>query len=91
MKQKNNYYDINLKIVLIKSDNTNVINLTKNLVLHSHTKFIEIRRHFIKDHDEKKDYIIEYVSPSNQLEDLFTKLIPKQDLIFIRIGLGILN
>lgn len=54
-------------------DNTSVINLTKNPVLHSHTKYIEIRHHFLQDHVEKGDVVFEHVDSKNQLSDIFYK------------------
>lgn len=37
----------------IKCDNTSAINLSKNPVLHSRTKHIEVRHHFLRDHVQK--------------------------------------
>jgi hypothetical protein len=39
--------------VLIQSDSTSVISVAKNLVLHSKTKHIEVRYHFLRDNIEK--------------------------------------
>lgn len=68
MKQQLSDYGINLNIVLIKCDNTNTISFTKNSVLHSRKKHIEIMYHFIIYHVEKGDYVIKFVSLSNQLK-----------------------
>jgi len=46
-------YDLKLYHIPIKYDNTSVINLTKNWVLHSRTKHIEILRHFLLDRVKK--------------------------------------
>jgi hypothetical protein len=35
--------------MIINCDNTSAINISKNLVQHSHTKHIDIRHHFIRD------------------------------------------
>ena len=61
IKQQLLDYDLKLGCVPIKCDNTIAINLTKNPVLHSRTKHIEIRHHFLRDHVEKKDVSFEYV------------------------------
>ena len=42
-------YRIELNKILIRCDNKSVINLYKNPVLHSKTKLIDIRHHFIKE------------------------------------------
>ena len=55
MKQTLRDYGINLEQIPIKCDNTNAINLSKNLIQHSRTKHIEIRHHFLRDHVQKGD------------------------------------
>ena len=55
IKQQLLDYELKLGCVPIKCDITSAINLTKNPVLHSRTKHIEIRHHFLRDHVEKKD------------------------------------
>lgn len=60
-------YKVDLGVVLIKCDNINVINLVKNMVLHSLTKHIKVSYQFIRDHVKKEDCVIEFVSSSNQL------------------------
>lgn len=54
-------------------NNTSAINLTKNPMLHSRTKHIEIRHHFIRDRVEKDDVVFEHVYSKNQLADIFIK------------------
>jgi len=54
-------YRIYLDHIPLKCDNTSAINLTKNHVLHSKTKHIEIQHHFIRDHVSKGDYKVEYI------------------------------
>src|SRR4051812_27275761 len=54
-------------------DNTSAINLSKNPVLHSRTKHIEIRHHFLRDHVEKREVIFEHVESKKQLADIFIK------------------
>jgi hypothetical protein len=47
--------DFKLKFdyIPIRCDNTSAINISKNPILHSRTKHIEIRHHFIHDHVQK--------------------------------------
>jgi hypothetical protein len=91
LKQKLRNYDLKLGCVSIKCDNTNAINLTKNLVLHSRTKHIEIQHHFLKDHVEKKDVTFEYVDTKCQLADIFTKPLSSDSFLKILSELGILD
>jgi hypothetical protein len=47
--------------------------MADNPVEHSHTKHIDIRYHFLRDHQQKEDIKLAYVSTHNQLADIFTK------------------
>ena len=91
LKQQLLDYDLKLQRVPILCDNTSAINLTKNPVLHSRTKHIEIRHHFLRDHVEKGDVVFEHVDSKNQLADIFTKPLATEPFIFIRGELGILD
>ena len=83
--------DLKLGWVPIKCDNTSAINLTKNPVLHSRTKHIEIRHHFFRNPVEKKDVTFEYVDTKNKLADIFTKPLPSESFLKIRRELGIFD
>jgi len=72
-------------------DNTSAINLTKNLIQHSRTKHIEIRHHFIRDHMNSGDCVIQFVNSENQLVDLFTKPLNKERFNFLINELGIID
>ena len=63
---------INQKNVPIQCDNMSAINITKNPIQHSQTKYIEVRHHFIWDHVEKGDVFLEFVPNQTQLADIFT-------------------
>ena len=72
-------------------DNTSAINITKNHVQYSRTKFIEIRHHFIRDHALKGDICIEHVDTLNQLADIFTKPFNEDIFCKIRRELGMID
>ncbi|CAL0318282.1 unnamed protein product [Lupinus luteus] len=59
--------------------------------MHSRTKHIDIRHHFLRDHIQKKDVSIEFVDTHNQLADIFTKPLAKEPFYKIRLELGILD
>ena len=67
IKQQLSDFGIILHNILIFCDNTSAINITKNPIQHSRTKYIEIRHHFIRDHALKGDICIEHVDTFNQL------------------------
>ena len=41
--------------------------------MHSRTKHIEVKHHFICDHITKGDIELRFVATSNQIADVFTK------------------
>jgi len=55
MRQQLSDYGLKLDHIPICCDNTSAINLSKNPILHSRTKHIEIRHHFLQDHVQKED------------------------------------
>nr|GEX69893.1 retrotransposon protein, putative, unclassified [Tanacetum cinerariifolium] len=59
--------------VPIFSDNTSAIAISNNPVLHSRTKHINIRYHYIRDHVLKGDTELHFVPTQYQLDDIFTK------------------
>ena len=91
MKQQLEDYSIFLNDIPLMCDNTSAINLTKNPVMHSRTKHIEIRHHFLRDHISKGNCKIEYVDTKRQLADIFTKPLPKDRFYDLRRDLGILE
>ncbi|WVZ84225.1 hypothetical protein U9M48_031277 [Paspalum notatum var. saurae] len=54
-------------------DSTSAISVAKNPVLHSRTKHIDVKFHFLRDHYEKGDIDLIHVVSTNQLADIFTK------------------
>ena len=82
---------IDFKGIPIKCDNTSAISITKNHVQHSRTKHIDVRHHFIRDHAEKGDICLEFVSTNLQLDDIFTKPLSEERFAALRLELGMLN
>jgi len=91
MKQQLEDYNIFLNHIPLKCDNTSAINLTKNPIMHSRTKQIEIRHHFLRDHINKGNCEMEYVDTKHQLADIFTKPLAKDRFYELRRDLGILE
>ncbi|GKD89047.1 retrovirus-related pol polyprotein from transposon TNT 1-94, partial [Tanacetum coccineum] len=73
MKSQLTNYDIIYENVLIFYDNTSAIAISKNSILHSRTKHIDIRYHFIKYHILKRDIELHFIPTQYQLADIFTK------------------
>lgn len=91
LKQQLRDYGLDLGCIPLRCDNTGAINITKNPVMHSRTKHIDIRHHFLRDHVLQKDVEVTFVDTHNQLADIFTKPLPRDSFYKIRRELGILN
>ena len=73
----------------IHYDNSTAINISKNHVLHSHTKHIKICHHFIRDLVEEKVVSLEFVPTEHQLTNIFTKPLDSLRFEFLTKSLGI--
>ncbi|WVZ52015.1 hypothetical protein U9M48_003110 [Paspalum notatum var. saurae] len=69
--------------VLLLCDNESAAKIAKNLVQHSRTKHIDIRHHFLRDHEAKGDITITGVRSEEKLADIFTK--PRGDLLLSEV------
>ena len=58
---------------------------------HYRTKHIEIRHHFHRNHAQKGDITLEFVSTKDQLLDIFTKPLSEEQFINIRRQLGVIS
>ena len=61
MKQTLLEFGMSYEHVPIKYNNTSAINLSKNPILHSHAKHIDIRYHFLCDYMQNGDIMLEFV------------------------------
>ena len=89
MRQTLKDFGLSYSSTSILCDNSSAISLSKKPVHHSRTKHIEVRHHFLRDHELKNDIKIEFIPTNDQLADIFTKPIDEQQFIKIRRDLGI--
>jgi hypothetical protein len=75
--------------VPLQCDSTSAISIAKNPVLHSKTKHIEVRYHFLRDNVEKAKIALIHVSTHDQLADIFTKPLDQATFTRSRGELGI--
>ena len=74
--------------VVMFYDNTSVINISKNPVMHSKTKHIAIKYHFVRELVQDKEIRLEYVHIKEQIVDISTKPLPKDRFLYLRVKLG---
>ncbi|GKC30936.1 hypothetical protein Tco_1038230 [Tanacetum coccineum] len=91
MKQALVDYDIVLDDIPAFCDNKGAIDLCKNLVLHSRTKHIEIRHHFLRDNVQNGYISIEKVSSEDNIADILTKPLKQEPFNLLRLGLGLME
>ena len=75
---------------IIFCDNTSTINISKNLVMHTKTKHIAIKYHFLRESVQDKELRLEYVNTKEQIVDIFSKPLPKDAFLYIRGKLGVI-
>ncbi|GJU92271.1 hypothetical protein Tco_1304694 [Tanacetum coccineum] len=91
MKQALIDYDIKLDDIPVLCDNKGAIDLSKNPVLHSRTKHIEIRYHFLRDNIQKGNISIEKVSSKDNIANILTKPLKREPFNLLRLGLGLME
>ena len=75
----------------IYCDNTSAINISKNPVMHSKTKHIPIKYHFLREQVAEKNIRVEYVGTKEQVTDIFTKPLPREAFKYLCKRLGVIS
>ena len=89
IKQMLRGYGIDQWTMVVFCDNTGIINISKNHVLHSRTKHIDIRHHFILDLVEDKVLSLEYVPTEGHIADILTKPLDVSRFESLRRSIGL--
>jgi len=88
MKHQLEDYQINAKNISIYCDNTAAICLSKNPILHSRAKHIEIKHHFIRDYVQKGILDIQFIDTEYQWANIFIKPLIVERFDFIKKNLN---
>jgi hypothetical protein len=91
MRQTLRDYGYKLTKVPLLCDNESAIRMADNPVEHSRNKHIAIWYHFLRDHKQRGDIEIAYVSTKEQLADIFTKPLYEKTFTKLRNELNILD
>ena len=89
MKHMLSDYGFHQGMISLFCDNTSAINISKNPVLHSRTKHIEIRYHFIRNLVEEEILELSFIPTEKQLADLFTKPLDNLRFVSLRKAIGV--
>ena len=88
MKYQLEDYNIAGSSIPLYCDNTAAIHISKNPILHSRAKHIEIKHHFIRDHVQKGTINIQFIDTEHQWADIFTKPLAIERFDFIKKNLN---
>jgi len=77
--------------ISVRCDNTSAINISKNPIMHSRTKHIAIRYHFLKEKFAKGKVKLEFFPTSEQVADIFNKPLPKEVFEYLHKKLGVVT
>jgi len=70
--------------ISIKCDNTSAMRILKNHVLHSKTKHIPIKYHFLREQVDAQIVKMEYIPIKEQIEYIFTKPFGREPFEYLR-------
>ena len=91
MKQKLEYLLVKYEHpIIINCDNTSAINISKNPVMHSKTKHIPSKYHFLREQVSQKVFKLDYLDTKEHVADIFTKPLPKESFEHLIWKLGVI-
>jgi hypothetical protein len=69
---------------VIHCDNKSCVKLSENLVSHDSSKHVKIKFHYIRDMVLRKEVLMQYLPPDEQIVDVLTKTLSKSKLEYFR-------
>lgn len=90
MKHTSIDFGLAFDCVPLYCDNTS-INLSKNPIKYSRTKYINVKYHFIRDLVLKGDISLDYIPTKDPVTDNFIKALPDDRFRFLRNKLRVLE
>ena len=76
--------------IVINCVKTSAINMSKNPIMHSKTKHIPIKYHYLREQVYQKTIKLEYIGTKEQIVDIFTKPLPKEAFERLRQKMGVI-
>ena len=84
-------FGIHIKAIPLMCDNTSAVSMGMIPVHHKRTKHIHVRHHFLKDNVEKGNIVLTYCSTEEQIADIFTKALSKDQFESNRLKLAMMT
>ena len=86
------FFCVDTRCIPIFCDNTSAINISKkNPCQHKRTKHIDIRHHFLRDNVEKGLVSMNFYATNDQIADIFTKALNREQFEKSRLELGLIK
>ena len=76
--------------VIIYYDNTSTLNMSKNPIFLSKTKYISIKYHVLREKVVEKEIRLENLNTKEQIVDIFKKDLPKDTFEYLKGMLGVM-
>eukprot|EP00253_Pinus_taeda_P027417 PITA_27417 len=77
--------------ISILCDNTSAISISKNPFMHSKTKHIQMKYHFLREQVLEQKVKLEYVPSKEQVADILTKPLPRETFEYLTQKLGVVD
>ena len=78
------------ELVTLYYDNTSAINISKNPMMHTNTKHIGIKYHYVRELVQDKEVKMEYVHTKEQIANIFAKALSNNAHEYLRGKLGVI-
>jgi hypothetical protein len=86
------YLKVNyIVMITIHYENTSSISVSKNPVLHSKTKHIPIKYHFLREQVTNRVIQLNYIPSTEKIADIFTKPLAMTPFGYLRKKLGVIT
>jgi hypothetical protein len=80
-----------IDVIPLHYDNTSVISVSKNPILHSKTKNILIKYHFLREKVTNRVVQLNYIPSIEQIADIFTKPLAMTPFGYLHQKLGVIS